>query len=226
MAYRDFWSRYEDRQPNTREEQLRERGEIRFPIWSEEVDQATLPDDYVDQATLPEGYEGWGDGGGGGGDFPVFRGASRFNYNIGPAPRFTPRRFTAPTLEEAEKEPGYAFSVEQGRKALESSAAARGTLNTGGTLKGVLEYGQRLGQQNYQSVFNRALSVFDRLYQGDLDAYKPLLTEWSTQASAGQRAAELAWLREMDLYRSQIDRWKHQTPSASDIINLEVGTLG
>jgi len=76
-----------------------------------------------------------------------------------PAP-WTYAEFTAPTLEQAKQEPGYQFAMEQGQKALEMSAAARGTLNTGGTLKDLIGYGQAMGEQNYNNVFNRTRDIY------------------------------------------------------------------
>lgn len=224
MPYGDFWSQYDDVQTRTDDVPNQDPGPPPIPT-PPTTPGTTTPSAQPGDASV-FGALGLSNGGGDGGDFPAFHGRSSLNFNIGNAPRFTAPRFHQPTFEEAQNEPGYAFSLDQGRKALEASASSRGTLNTGGTLKGVLDYGQKLGQQNYQNVFNRALSTFDRLYQGELDMYKPLLTEWSTKAAGSQRAAELSWLREMELYQSQIARWRHLTPSASDLINLELGALG
>jgi hypothetical protein len=57
-------------------------------------------------------------------------------------------------------DPGYAFRMAEGQKALERSAASRGILQTGGTLKALTRYGQDAASQEYQSAFNRALSTF------------------------------------------------------------------
>lgn len=66
-------------------------------------------------------------------------------------------RFTAPTMADVEHDPGYQFRLQQGQKALERSAAARGTLLTGGTLKSLTDFGQGLASQEYQNVYNRRL---------------------------------------------------------------------
>jgi hypothetical protein len=50
---------------------------------------------------------------------------------------------------------GYAFRQAEGMKALERSAAARGNLLSGSTLKGVQRFGQDLASQEYQNAFNR-----------------------------------------------------------------------
>ena len=64
--------------------------------------------------------------------------------------------FNAPSLDQAQNEPGYAFAREEGLRALQNAKAARGTLNTGGTLKDILGWGNRFAEQNYGNVYNRA----------------------------------------------------------------------
>jgi hypothetical protein len=60
---------------------------------------------------------------------------------------FTPSMF--------QTDPGYAFRMSEGMKALERSAAARGGLLSGATLKGTQRYGQDLASQEFQNAFNR-----------------------------------------------------------------------
>ena len=57
--------------------------------------------------------------------------------------------------EQFQQDPGYAFRQQEGMKALERSAAARGNLLSGSTLKGVQRFGQDLASQEYQNAFNR-----------------------------------------------------------------------
>lgn len=52
-------------------------------------------------------------------------------------------------------DPGYAFRLKEGQKALERQAAARGGLISGGALKAATRYGQDMGSQEYQNAFNR-----------------------------------------------------------------------
>ena len=58
-------------------------------------------------------------------------------------------------MSDFEQDPGYAFRQAEGMKALERSAAARGNLLSGSTLKGVQRFGQDLASQEYQNAFNR-----------------------------------------------------------------------
>jgi hypothetical protein len=59
------------------------------------------------------------------------------------------------SMKDYEADPGYAFRQSEGMKALERSAAARGGLLSGGTMKGIQRFGQDLASQEYQNAFNR-----------------------------------------------------------------------
>ncbi|WJZ48154.1 DNA transfer protein [Phage DSL-LC05] len=58
-------------------------------------------------------------------------------------------------MGQFQADPGYAFRMSEGMKGLERSAAARGGLLSGGTLKGIQRFGQDLASQEYQNAFNR-----------------------------------------------------------------------
>jgi hypothetical protein len=58
-------------------------------------------------------------------------------------------------MDQFQQDPGYAFRMSEGMKGLERSAAARGGLLSGGTLKGIQRYGQDMASQEYQNAFNR-----------------------------------------------------------------------
>ncbi len=58
-------------------------------------------------------------------------------------------------MSDFEQDPGYGFRMSEGLKALDRTAAARGNLLSGVTLKGAQRYGQDLGSQEYQNAFNR-----------------------------------------------------------------------
>ena len=58
-------------------------------------------------------------------------------------------------MDKFTQDPGYAFRLSEGMKALDRTAAARGGLLSGATLKGAQRYGQDLGSQEYQNAFNR-----------------------------------------------------------------------
>jgi hypothetical protein len=59
------------------------------------------------------------------------------------------------TMADYQADPGYAFRLSEGIKALDRSASARGNLLSGSTLKGVTQYGQDMASQEYQNAYNR-----------------------------------------------------------------------
>lgn len=58
-------------------------------------------------------------------------------------------------MDQFQADPGYAFRLSEGQKALERSAAARGGLLSGGTGKALQRFGQDYGSQEYTNAFNR-----------------------------------------------------------------------
>ena len=60
-------------------------------------------------------------------------------------------------MAQFQQDPGYAFRLAEGQKALERSAAARGGLISGSALKAAQRYGQEMGSQEYTNAFNRYL---------------------------------------------------------------------
>lgn len=58
-------------------------------------------------------------------------------------------------MDQFQADPGYAFRFQQGQKALERSAAARGGLISGNTGGALQQFGQGLASQEYQNAFNR-----------------------------------------------------------------------
>lgn len=61
-------------------------------------------------------------------------------------------------MQQFQADPGYGFRMSEGMKALERSAAARGLLQSGGTLKDIARFGQNLASDEYQNAFQRYLT--------------------------------------------------------------------
>lgn len=59
------------------------------------------------------------------------------------------------TQADYQADPGYAFRMSEGMKGLERSAAARGGLLSGATMKGIQRFGQDLASQEYSNAYNR-----------------------------------------------------------------------
>ena len=86
-------------------------------------------------------------------------------------------------MKQFEADPGYNFRMAEGLKGLERSAAARGLLQSGGTLKGIQQYGQNLASSEYENAFSRYLSQ----REARMDPYR-YLTGVGQAAAAGQAA--------------------------------------
>ena len=59
------------------------------------------------------------------------------------------------TMGDYQTDPGYAFRLSEGQKALDRSAAARGGLISGNALKAATRFGQEMGSQEYSNAYNR-----------------------------------------------------------------------
>lgn len=59
------------------------------------------------------------------------------------------------SLADFNADPGYQFRMDQGLKGVQSSAAARGGLLNGGTLKALTQYGQDFASNEYGNAYNR-----------------------------------------------------------------------
>lgn len=84
-------------------------------------------------------------------------------------------------MPQFEADPGYQFRMAEGVKALERSAAARGLLQSGTTLKGITQYGQNVASDEYQNAFQRYLAQ----REASMEPYR-FLTGVGQAAAAGQ----------------------------------------
>ena len=107
----------------------------------------------------PEGPPAGGGGGGTYGNYPL-------GGSVAPGAGGTgwTQPFQGLTLDQLRNTPGYQFAQEQGQKAITGSAAARGTLLTGGTMKSLARFGTGLADQTFGDAYGRARNEY-------LDAY-------------------------------------------------------
>src|SRR5271166_1154290 len=102
-------------------------------------------------------------------------------------------QFQAPTAAQAEAQPGYQFQLQQGENALQNSAAARGTLLSGGTAAGIEQYGQQAATQDYSNVYNQMLGTYQQNYNTFANNQANEYNRLAGLAAGGQGAAnELA----------------------------------
>jgi hypothetical protein len=102
---------------------------------------------------------------------------------------------------QMEQDPGYAFRVAEGQKAIERSTAASRGLQSGAALKAAARFGQEMGSQEYNNAFNRFQAnkafqaqeygnAFNRFTTERQNQLAPLLSlTASGQASAAGQAA-------------------------------------
>lgn len=124
---------------------------------------------------------------------PMFAASKAFDYPD----------FKAPTGDELLKaDPGYLFRIGQGEQALQQSAAARGVLNSGGTLRDLLDYGQKAASQEYGKFYDRSLSEYNTNRANQFGNYG---ANYDTGASDYQRAYD-SYLDQYNQFRNrQID---------------------
>jgi hypothetical protein len=103
--------------------------------------------------------------------------------------KVTPFGFTAQDFAK-QQDPGYAFRLAEGQKALERSAAARGGLISGSALKAAQRYGQEMGSQEFQNAYTRALTGYNANQQAVVNAYNQLAGVSGTGQTSAQQIGQ------------------------------------
>ncbi len=97
--------------------------------------------------------------------------------------------FTAPTALTEQNDPGYQARLQLGQLTMDKSAAARGSVLTGGTAQAENQAAQDYASNEYSNVYNRALDT----YQTNYNAYNTNQTNQYNKlaglAGAGQATA-------------------------------------
>lgn len=88
-----------------------------------------------------------------------------------PPPAFSYADFQAPTLDEAQNQPGYQFGLQQGLGALQNSQAAKGLVRTGGSLKDLFSFGDQFANQNYGNVLTQDEGIYSTNRANAADAW-------------------------------------------------------
>ena len=79
----------------------------------------------------------------------------QYQGNIGNQPTYQN------TLANLVNDPGYQFRLQQGQQTLKNSAAARGNLLSGATLKDLTGYAQGMASQEGQAAYSRDFNAFN-----------------------------------------------------------------
>lgn len=97
--------------------------------------------------------------------------------------------FTPPTAEDLARDPSYQFRLQEGQRALERSASARGGLLGGGFARGLERYAQDYASTEYGNVYNRAMGENQVRYGRALTANEArmqrALQQYQTRYNAG-----------------------------------------
>lgn len=85
------------------------------------------------------------------------------NLGYAPGSALAPwtQQFSAPSAEDAINTPGLQYALDRAKQAIERSAAAKGTLLTGGTLRDLSENQIGMALQGYGDAYNRSRSEYD-----------------------------------------------------------------
>lgn len=106
-----------------------------------------------------------------------------------------PDPFQGPTAQSVVDDPAFQLRLSEGRKALERSASAKGTLLTTGTLKNLTDFSQDLASTEFGNAFNRDLTKWNANASNALNTYNAnrnnAFENYSTNAGIGLGAAQL-----------------------------------
>jgi hypothetical protein len=118
-------------------------------------------------------------------------------------------------------DPGYQFRLKEGMQGLERSAAARGGLLSGGTLKGIQRYGQDMASTEYQNAFNR----YQAERAGTLNPYQSLAgvgqSTANTLGTMGMNYANQAG----ELYQGAANARASGYVGAANALNQGIGNI-
>jgi hypothetical protein len=126
--------------------------------------------------------------------------SAKFGGVLGYDPASAMKNFGA---SDFQADPGYAFRLSEGMKALDRTAASRGGLLSGATLRGAQRYGSDLASQEYQNAFNRYQAnraaqaqeygnAYNRFQTERINTLAPLQSLAGVGQSASQQAAQAA----------------------------------
>jgi hypothetical protein len=128
-------------------------------------------------------------------------------------------RYTPFSMDQFQQDPGYAFRMREGLKALDRTAAARGGLLGGNQLRGVTQFGQDLASQEYGNAFNR--------YQAERAArLNPLQSLAGMGQSNAATMAQQAGQFGQNMAENQIARGNMRASGYMGMANALTGGLG
>lgn len=135
-----------------------------------------------------------------------------FNFS-GEVPDFQwGEQWQAPSAEAALNDPGYQFRANEGLRGLQNSAAARGLLGSGGTLKDIAGWSQNFAKQEYGDVFNRNLAGYNTRFGTAKDVFDRDLTAFGTKFGVAKESYD----RDLGAYHTKFG-------TAKDVYDRDLG---
>lgn len=100
--------------------------------------------------------------------------------------------FQAPTGATEQNDPGYQFRLQQGKKALEDSAAARGGVLSTGTAEDLTKFGQDYASNEYGNVYSRAQQQYEQAHNIFRENQTDTFNRYASLAGLGQTSTGTA----------------------------------
>lgn len=121
-----------------------------------------------------------------------------------PRPTLPTTGYSADEVERRlQATPGYQFRQREGQRAIEASAASRGGLNSGATLRALSRYGQDYGTSEYNNYLNRLSTLFG----GAQTATGNIGNAGQNYANAASNTAINTGNARAGMYQNQADAW-------------------
>lgn len=125
------------------------------------------------------------------------------------APQWSGGDFAPPSMADVQNEPGYALGLQSGIDARQRSAAAQGSILSGGTQKALTRFGTDYGATKYGESFNRAFDTYKQRYGQFMDSANLSLQARGVNETAYQN----------DVGRSLAARGINETAYQNDVGN-------
>lgn len=93
------------------------------------------------------------------------------------------------SLADLQATPGYNFQLQQGLQSVNNSAAAKGSLLSGSTLKGLNNYAQGQASTGFQAAWDRAQQAYSNAFNRNTTNQTNTFNRLNTIAGSGQNAA-------------------------------------
>jgi hypothetical protein len=147
---------------------------------------------------------------------------------VGHAPTPTPYgTFTAPDVHQLDADPTYQYDLAQQQKAIQRSAAARGTLLSGGLLKALQTNASGVAGQHYGEIYGRARDTYTTNRDTNAQNFGQGITSFSADTGATLDAGRLGFAANQDAYgraRSAYEDQRRAAADQTDVSNVNAAT--